>query len=81
MNCKVNQKNIMCGLGLMRSILGETIKTCFFDPQYRGVLDKMNYGNEGERQKERSELQQMTNDTIISFINNIDTYFIRTPVS
>jgi site-specific DNA-methyltransferase (adenine-specific) len=36
----------------------------FFDPQYRGVLDKLAYGNEGARQKERTRLAQMDDGTI-----------------
>ena len=40
----------ICGLELMRSLESQSIHLAFFDPQYRGVLDKMQYGNEGERQ-------------------------------
>nr|WP_280523639.1 hypothetical protein [Helicobacter muridarum] len=36
----------------MQSLESQSVDLCFFDPQYRGVLDKMKYGNEGERQKE-----------------------------
>jgi site-specific DNA-methyltransferase (adenine-specific) len=32
----------------------------FFDPQYRGVLDTLQYGNEGARQKRRFALPAMT---------------------
>jgi site-specific DNA-methyltransferase (adenine-specific) len=68
----INKKNVIDGIELMSNIPNNTIKTCFFDPQYRGCLDKMNYGNEGERQKERSQLTQMSEETIIKFIKNID---------
>jgi site-specific DNA-methyltransferase (adenine-specific) len=44
---------------LLAAIPAGTVATAFFDPQYRGVLDKLEYGNEGERQKERSQLPQM----------------------
>lgn len=45
----------------------------FFDPQYRGVLDKLKYGNEGQaRGKARCELTQMDEDTIVNFIKEID---------
>lgn len=44
----------------------------FFDPQYRGVLDRQNYGNEGERQKERATLAQMDEALIARFIGLID---------
>lgn len=68
----LNKKNVIDGIDLMHQIPKNSIKTCFFDPQYRGCLDKMNYGNEGERQKERSQLTQMSEDIIIEFIQNID---------
>lgn len=46
-NIKANQTQKMDGLVLLSKIKDETIKLAFFDPQYRGVLDKLNYGNEG----------------------------------
>jgi site-specific DNA-methyltransferase (adenine-specific) len=36
----------------------------FFDPQYRGVMDKLKFGNEAARQKERFKLPPMTGDYI-----------------
>jgi site-specific DNA-methyltransferase (adenine-specific) len=36
----------------------------FFDPQHRGVLDKLEYGNEGARQKGRHALPAMTDSYI-----------------
>ena len=69
----VNKKNKMNGLDLLKQIKDETLKVIFFDPQYRGILDKMSYGNEGvKRGKERSELPQMTEETIKEFVKNID---------
>lgn len=47
------------------------ITLAFFDPQYRSVLDKMKYGNEGARQKGRAELQQMSEAYITSVIEAI----------
>lgn len=35
-----------------------------FDPQYRAVLDKLSFGNEGARQSERAALKSMDDDTI-----------------
>jgi site-specific DNA-methyltransferase (adenine-specific) len=32
----------------------------FFDPQHRAVLDKLQFGNEGARQRGRSNLPAMT---------------------
>lgn len=50
-------------------------KIAFFDPQYRGILDKMAYGNEGkQRGRKRSSLPQMTEDLIASFITGIERY-------
>lgn len=67
----LNKKNCMNGLDLLDLRQDEYIQTCFFDPQYRGVLDKLDYGNEGERQKERSKLKQMDELTIIQFLQKI----------
>ena len=70
---KANYKNKTDGLKLLEAIPDKTVKTAFFDPQYRGVLDKLSYGNEGEtRGKARSDLTQMDEDTIIKFIKEID---------
>ena len=67
-----NQKLEMNGLDLLSHINDGEVKLAFFDPQYRGVLDKMNYGNEGERQSGRASLSQMDEDTIVNFIKEID---------
>lgn len=66
-----NKENDMDGLDILRLIEKEVLPLIFFDPQYRGVLDKMSYGNEGERQKGRFCQIQMTEDVICSFINEI----------
>lgn len=71
-NAFPNQRNVMDGLKLLGSFEDEKVATAFFDPQYRGVLDKMKYGNEGERQKQRSQLSQMPEETIYQFISEID---------
>lgn len=67
----INKRLEICGLELMKDIKKDTIKLSFFDPQYRGVLDKLKYGNEGERQKERSKLHQMSEEMIVKFIKEI----------
>jgi site-specific DNA-methyltransferase (adenine-specific) len=36
----------------------------FFDPQHRDNLDKLKYGNEGARQRERCKLPQMSSEYI-----------------
>lgn len=48
-------------------------KISFFDPQYRGVLDKLQYGNEGvSRGKARHDLPQMPEEVIINFISELN---------
>lgn len=70
---KYNFKNKANGLDFLKSIDDKSIKVVFFDPQYRGVLDKLNYGNEGkQRGKERSSLTQMSFETIQSFFKEIE---------
>ena len=73
----INRKNKIDGLKLMSMIDDNTIKTAFFDPQYRGILDKLSYGNEGKsRGTERSALPQMSDTTIISFIKEINRVLV-----
>jgi len=67
-----NSKLKMDGLTLLHLLDNNSVSVVIFDPQYRGVLEKMNYGNEGERQIERSKLIQMDKKTIISFVREID---------
>ena len=74
---KLNDKNVCDGLQLLLNIHDKVITGCFFDPQYRGIMEKMKYGNEGEtRQIERSSLDQMNEVVIKSFINEIDRVLI-----
>ena len=68
----LNQHNQGNGLHLLEQLEPASIPVCFFDPQYRGILDKMSYGNEGvKRGKQRSRLPQMNDDTISAFIKGI----------
>lgn len=70
---KENYKNKSDGLILLSDLLDESISCAFFDPQYRGVLDKLRYGNEGQgRGKARSDLVQMSEDVIMKFIKELD---------
>lgn len=69
----LNQRNQMNGLHLLDLLDGSSVKVVFFDPQYRGILDKMSYGNEGKnRGKERSSLPQMSEETIKDFLAKIE---------
>jgi site-specific DNA-methyltransferase (adenine-specific) len=52
------------GLALLQSLPDTCTPLVFFDPQYRGVLDKLKYGNEGARQKGRFNLLPMSSDYI-----------------
>ena len=73
MDFAFNEKNIGNGIDLLKNTATESVKTVFFDPQYRGVLDKLNYGNEGKgRGKNRSSLPQMNESIIITFVKEID---------
>lgn len=44
----LNQRNRMDGLALLKRLNDNAIRAVFFDPQYRGVLDRLKYGNEGK---------------------------------
>ena len=46
-------------LTLLRSLPDGCAVAAFFDPQHRGVLDRLQYGNEGARQKHRCALPAM----------------------
>ena len=73
MNELLNRKNKMNGLDLLNLLDKESIKVTFFDPQYRGVLDKLSYGNEGKsRGKDRSALPQMSQEIIFEFLAKIE---------
>lgn len=63
----------MDGLALLKMLPPGSVPLVFFDPQYRNILDKQKYGNEGKtRGKARSALPQMTNDVVREFIQEIE---------
>ena len=67
----------MDGLELLATLPAATIPVAFFDPQYRGLLDKMAYGNEGKGRFQRQcALQQMSEQTIAEFVRAIDRVLI-----
>lgn len=69
----LNFRNKTNGLELLSNLQDGSARTAFFDPQYRGILDKLQYGNEGVgRGKARSELVQMDEATIHQFIQALD---------
>ncbi len=67
-----NMRLKMEGLHFLSKLHKDSVPIAFFDPQYRGVLDKLGYGNEGmDRGKARCSLEQMSEKTIRKFINGI----------
>lgn len=69
-NFKINDKNVCDGIYFTRNIRDEVVSVAFFDPQYRGVLDKMKYGQ--CRMKDRRELKQMGEEEITLFVQEIN---------
>lgn len=68
-----NKKLKIDGMELLEKLPKNSIKACFFDPQYRGILDKQNYGNEGKnKEKRRLLLPQMSEKLIKEFIEKIN---------
>jgi site-specific DNA-methyltransferase (adenine-specific) len=51
-------------LALLQSLSDSCTPLVFFDPQHRGVLDYLKFGNEGARQRGRSQLPAMDADYI-----------------
>jgi site-specific DNA-methyltransferase (adenine-specific) len=68
---RLNTKNRVDGYTMLRGIEANSVALVFFDPQYRAILDKMAYGNEGARQSERFSQVQMSADTIGKFATEI----------
>ena len=74
---KLDSKQKMDGLHLLAKLEGNSIPLVFFDHQYRTILDKQQYGNEGKsRQKARSALPQMNPTTIQQFLAEMERVLI-----
>ena len=72
-----NTRLKMDGVAFLSLIPDDCIPVAFFEPQYRGVLDKLGYGNEGQtRGKRRFALRQMTEGTIRTFLSGLDRVLI-----
>ena len=80
-SCPTQIKNVLIpntrikmeGAKFLKNLNDSSVPVCFFDPQYRGILDKMKYGNEGEsRGRARANLKQMSSFIIKKFIKEID---------
>ena len=69
---ELNVRHRMDGLDLMGTLADDSVPAVFFDPQYRGVLDKLAYGNEGKaRGRAKASLVQMTEPVILQFLSEI----------
>lgn len=74
---KPNERLKMDGIDFLKPLPDAAIPVAFLDPQYRGVLDKLGYGNEGEKRgRRRVELQQMDDEKIGEFILGINRVLI-----
>jgi site-specific DNA-methyltransferase (adenine-specific) len=74
---EINKKQKMDGLKLLKKLEDDSIPLVFFDPQYRTILDRQSYGNEGKgRQKVRANLPQMDNKMIKEFLREIERVLI-----
>lgn len=62
----------MSGFTMLRAMQDESATLAVFDPQYRAVLNKLEFGNEGERQKRRADLPQMSDHDITLFVEQIE---------
>lgn len=67
-----NGPNVGNGLSLLRALKTGIVPCVFFDPQYRGLLDQMEYGNEGAKQGLRAALPQMGAESISRFLVEIE---------
>jgi site-specific DNA-methyltransferase (adenine-specific) len=72
-----NTRLKMDGLEFLSLIPAGAVPVAFLDPQYRGVLEKLSYGNEGKtRGKRRYALEQMPEEAIGKFVRGIDRALI-----
>jgi site-specific DNA-methyltransferase (adenine-specific) len=53
-------------LELLRSLPDGCTPLVFFDPQHRSTLDRLKFGNEGQRQRRRAQLPAMSEEYIDS---------------
>jgi len=74
---KPNTRLKMDGSEFLSMLPAGSIPVAFLDPQYRGVLEKLSYGNEGKKRgKRRCALEQMTDVAIAAFARGIDRALI-----
>ena len=74
---KLNIRLKMEGSELLQKLVDDSVSAVFFDPQYRGVYDKMKYGNEDtSRNNVRVSMPQMDEKTIIKFTQQISRVLV-----
>jgi site-specific DNA-methyltransferase (adenine-specific) len=66
-----NARQKMDGLALLGALEDRTAALVVFDPEYRQALDRLQFGNEGDRQSDRAELPQMDDAMIGKFVAEI----------
>ena len=72
-----NARIKMDGRKFLGKLPDECAAAAFFDPQFRGVYDKMKYGNEDtSRNAVRVKLPQMTEEMIVKFVQEISRVLI-----
>lgn len=64
-------RQTMGGATLLAAVPDRFARLVILDPQYRALLDKQKYGNEGARQIERARLPQMSDADIAYFVEEI----------
>lgn len=69
---KRNARQRMDGVRMLRILPDQCAALAIFDPQYRAILDEMDYGNEGARHSARVSLPQMDERDIVAFIGQIE---------
>ncbi|MBR3158510.1 MAG: hypothetical protein IKG18_02895 [Atopobiaceae bacterium] len=73
----MNVRQRMDGLVMLGCLADECAACAFFDPQYRGLPDWLDYGNEGARQIGRASLAQMGDEMITAFVRELDRVVVR----
>ena len=70
---KTSTRLRMNGIQLLSVLPENSSPAVFLEPQCRGLLDKMKYGNEGEKRgRRRTSLRQMSEDNIAASIMETD---------
>lgn len=68
----IDKAQTMNGMMMLMMLPDDSIPLVMFDPQYRSVMEKQKYGNEGKRQKARALLPQMSDLLIGEFLAEIE---------